>query len=546
MEDINLNILVVIPARGNSKGIPRKNLRSLNGKPLIWYCIQTCLRSRWKPDVCVSSDDEEIKNIARKSGASIIDRSPRLAEDATTLDPVIFDAYLQASQKKGKTYDLIITVQPTSPLLKTKSLDEAIRRMKANPDLDTIISATEDTHLSWLHKDGKFIPNYTERLNRQELTPEYRETGGFLICRSSVISKSGRIGTNVDLFVLDGPEAIDIDTFEDWSLCHYYLQRKKILFVVTAYPKIGMGHVYRALNIANEILDHEVNFLFDSKSQLGRDIVKQKHYPAFIQTHENIIEDIRQLNPDVVLNDILDTSSEYMDALNEFVKVVINFEDLGPGSLKSKATINAMYQDPGNADDPRHFGYKYSVLRNEFLMSPTKTISEEVSRVLITFGGTDPNNFTKKVLDTISDFCAKQKIKITIVLGMGYQHTIPDAGPHVTIHKKVSNMSEIMMECDLAFSSAGRTTLELAALGIPTIVMCQNKREQTHLFPTERNGFDNLGLGKDLTVDILFQAFQKALRYEWRKESNSKMIELDLTNGKSRVLKLIYDRIRSI
>src|SRR5690554_1908894 len=126
------NTLIVIPARGGSKGIPRKNLRMLDGKPLIQYAITTALGSLHKPDVYVSTEDEEIALISEKLGASIIKRELDKAGDETTLDPVIYDSMTKAEAIEGKEYQLIVTLQPTSPLLKTESLDLALSAMLKN------------------------------------------------------------------------------------------------------------------------------------------------------------------------------------------------------------------------------------------------------------------------------------------------------------------------------------------------------------------------------------------------------------------------------
>ena len=111
-----MNILVIIPARGGSKGIPRKNLRLLGGKPLLYYSIKTALSSTFKPDVYVSSDDDEILNMAKKNNAKIFKRNADNAQDNTTLDPVIFECFKAVEKIEGKSYDLVITFQPTSPL----------------------------------------------------------------------------------------------------------------------------------------------------------------------------------------------------------------------------------------------------------------------------------------------------------------------------------------------------------------------------------------------------------------------------------------------
>jgi len=102
-----MNILVVIPARGGSKGIPRKNLRLLAGKPLLFYSINNALKSRFDLDIFVSSEDDEILNTAQKFSAKTHKRNQSIADDKTTLDPVIYDCYIHAKQTEKKDYDLI-------------------------------------------------------------------------------------------------------------------------------------------------------------------------------------------------------------------------------------------------------------------------------------------------------------------------------------------------------------------------------------------------------------------------------------------------------
>ena len=110
MELINKSILVIIPARGGSKGIPRKNIRSLDGKPLIYYSIRNALQIKAREVDCyLSSEDDEILTLAKKFGSKIHKRSSENAHDATTLDPVIHEAYHQILNLENKEYDLVIT-----------------------------------------------------------------------------------------------------------------------------------------------------------------------------------------------------------------------------------------------------------------------------------------------------------------------------------------------------------------------------------------------------------------------------------------------------
>ena len=128
-----------------------------------------------------------------------------------------------------------------------------------------------------------------------------------------------------------------------------------------------------------------------------------------------------------------------------------------------------------------------------------KEINGSVKNVLLTFGGVDPNDFTLKTLKSISDYCFKNDIIITVILGQGYHNisSIEDAFPDIKIVINTKFISNYIQNADIIFSSAGRTTFEAASLGIPTIVLCQNRREITHFFAQQSNGFINLGLGTD-------------------------------------------------
>ncbi len=164
----NNKILVVIPARGGSKRILRKNIRLLADKPLISYAINIAKSSRYVDDVVVSTEDLETLAIAEKFGASVIRRSPDLAGDQIPIDPVVFDATVQKEKQAFDEYDIVITLQPTSPLLKSETLDKAIEKFE-NLNIDSVISVIGDKHLSWGYNeaDNRYFPLYSERLNQQ-------------------------------------------------------------------------------------------------------------------------------------------------------------------------------------------------------------------------------------------------------------------------------------------------------------------------------------------------------------------------------------------
>ena len=125
-----MKIIAVIPARGGSKGIPNKNIRLVNGKPLIYYTIENAIKSKYITDIIVTTDSVEIQLIARQMGVKCKEREKYLCGDKVTLDEVIFDVV------KDVECDIAVTMQPTSPTLKVQTLDRAIEYFLVNK-LDT-------------------------------------------------------------------------------------------------------------------------------------------------------------------------------------------------------------------------------------------------------------------------------------------------------------------------------------------------------------------------------------------------------------------------
>lgn len=545
----NNMILVVIPARGGSKGIPRKNIRLLNNKPLIAYSIEIAKASQYVDDVVVTTDDSEIALIAEKFGASVVRRSEELSSDEIPLDPVIYDAMIQKEKQAFDEYDIVITLQPTSPLLKTQTLDEAIEKFE-DFGIESIISVVDDRHLSWGYdeKNQRYFPNYIERLNRQYLPKSFKETGAILATRRAFVHENSRLGTSIDLVEVSREESVDIDNYEDWWVAENYLQKKKIAIVVNAYSEIGTGHVYRCLSIASKLVFHDVLFLLDEQHQLGINIVDNYNYNyKTYDGEDNLLDILREYNPQMVINDILDTSWEYMSDLKEENYFVANFEDLGVGTELADVVFDALYEHDIN--EPNIFtGHKYYILKDEFYFQTEKIITNKVENVLITFGGTDPNNLSQKVLDAILN--TNYNGRINVILGLGYSDVEGlvaqyESNPMVQIYQNVSNISEFMFKADLIFTSAGRTMYEICSLGVPTICLCQNEREMTHIFANEDNGFINMGLGMDVGRQDIIDLFISTVNdYDSRVEMNKKMLSIDLKNGFENIWAIVKEEYR--
>ena len=211
---MNKTFLAIIPARGGSKRLPRKNILDLCGKPLISWSIEAALKSKYISKVVVSSDDEEILNISSNFGADIIKRPYELANDtATTFDTV------KHTIDNFENYDYIVLLQPTSPLRNEKHIDEAIELLEEK-QADAIVSVCEMDHSPlWsntLPKDGNmrgFLREEILNKRSQDLEKYYRLNGAVYICKTDKLleNKSFFLKDNIFAYIMDRKSSIDID-----------------------------------------------------------------------------------------------------------------------------------------------------------------------------------------------------------------------------------------------------------------------------------------------------------------------------------------------
>ena len=541
-------IIVVIPARGGSKRIPRKNVRIMNGKPLILYSIEnaSALAKDHDVDVVVSTDDEELMGIVRAHGMEVIERDPVLAADKVTLDPVIYDAVLKKEAMKGIKYDIVITMQATSPTLKKETLISAVELFEKE-DFDTMISCVNKPHLSWTKKDGQIIKNYEKRLNSQELPCNFLETGAFLITKRECVNENTRIGDRITVFETDANEAVDIDTEEDWIAAESILKRKKILLRCVGQQKLGMGHIYRCLTIAYKLIGNDLLFVTDSESHMGIEKLKESFFPMEIVKNDWEYEEVlKNYMPDVVINDVLDTDENLIKLERKYTNRIVNFEDMGPGAWLADAVINALYENRKNKPSNVYEGSDYFFIRDEFLEEKPKEFSEECRNIMIMFGGADPSNLTGKLYDICKVLHPKMPdVEFHFLTGFAYENKegIKDEPEsNIFVHHDAKRVSFYMKQADLCITSQGRTVFELASMGVPAIVLAQNEREAEHVFAGMGNGFINLGIGEktdSLTIikTIQYLADMPKVRWEMRNLQLSKKFE----KGQERVIKIILN-----
>jgi len=214
------SVLAVIPARGGSKGLPNKNILELAGKPLIAWSIEAASESKYIDRLIISTDSKEIADVAKQYNCEVpFMRPPELATDDANSDEVI----LHALDKLGDKYDIVMVLQPTSPLRESKDIDQALELMQKNNISAVVSVCSSKKPLHWhftLESDGKLKQIYKDKIfytNRQELPITYSPNGALYIAKTDYFRSKKTFYTSSTFAYLMPPErSVDIDSQIDF------------------------------------------------------------------------------------------------------------------------------------------------------------------------------------------------------------------------------------------------------------------------------------------------------------------------------------------
>lgn len=225
-----IKIVAIIPARGGSKGIPRKNIKKLNGKPLIGYILETALEVEEIDRVIVSTEDIEIAEVAKEFGAEVPFLRPKeLAEDQVITLPVLQHAVSYLEENENYTPDVIVLLYATSPLVKKERISQSIGLL-IEDNFDVVMSVVEDRGHYWIEKDGnneRLYPKIAK--NRQYEKPLFRENGAIYVYkRSAIMGQNSKDERKVGFLLMLDEESIDIDEPIDFEIAKTLLLYKDV------------------------------------------------------------------------------------------------------------------------------------------------------------------------------------------------------------------------------------------------------------------------------------------------------------------------------
>jgi CMP-N-acetylneuraminic acid synthetase len=219
--------IAIIPARGGSKRLPKKNILPFAGRPLICHSIALARSLPVIDRVCVSTDDAETARIAREAGAEIVVRPPELATDRSTTASAIRHALLTLA-KSGLSAEAVVTLQPNCPLRTTAIVADAVALFRRERP-DSVVSVTKSHHKLGPIENGRFLPAYRPGTRSQDMAEQYFENGVVYVSRAEMVKDDEDLfGREIAPLVIDPLYALgDIDTLLDFQVAE---------FLFTTYP----------------------------------------------------------------------------------------------------------------------------------------------------------------------------------------------------------------------------------------------------------------------------------------------------------------------
>lgn len=226
-------ILCIIPARGGSKGLPRKNIKILSGKPLIRWTMDEAKKSKYISKIVISTEDKEIAELVQCAGTEVVKRPMELAQDNTsTIDAILFT--LKELEKSGYIPEYVVLLQCTSPLRTVKHIDEAIDLFFEHiHEVDSLVSLVKVAHPPWWYKkvDSKghisdFLDYDKSKLSRRQDFPDIYNTNGaiYLIKTEQLIRYKDFELEKTMGYIMDEQSSIDIDTQIDFDIAERILK----------------------------------------------------------------------------------------------------------------------------------------------------------------------------------------------------------------------------------------------------------------------------------------------------------------------------------
>ncbi len=323
----------------------------------------------------------------------------------------------------------------------------------------------------------------------------------------------------------------------------------RVIILADGNNKIGMGHVYRSFNLAKKLRKNGFNVVFLTQTIQSKKIFSQIFDCKFSQKLNNDITKnfLKNFCPDIIILDKLKETKKNLSFLHEFCPIM-GIDYIGKHKTLIDFGINILYPKSGISKNS-YSSLDFSILDEKFQRCKKKKITKEINSIIILQGGADTYCFTPKIIKAVSSL--NGNFKISVVLGPSFKcwtklnQVLKESKRHIKIYHNVKNMAVLMQQADLAVTAGGNTLLELACLGIPSLVICAEKfEEETAILLEKKNFCVNIGFGKSLTNSKIHYHLTKIVNdYNLRKKMHKIGPKLVDGKGSLRITKILQTKI---
>jgi len=535
----NENLIVIIARDSGRYDISKQNLRLINGKPLLYYVIKTAKESKNCYTV-ISTDSDEIKQYGKFYQVPVLNRTKKLTRDNTKLAEIATET-LTKLEKKGLKFKKCLILHPHFPLIKKETIQKFFLNLN---EKNSVIYGYEN------EPDYSFatITKNFELKSLSKETVKIVKIASF-DCEKLINKKNKIFGLKISPEEIFSPY-----NYHQFASLESVMKRKKIVVRVNADTNIGLGHVYNMLTILNNIRNEDILIIMNRGKKLGLEKFREHLYTVKTYSNENEFwKIIRSFKPDMIFNDILNTSFNYIKKLKKEGIFVVNFEDLGEGRKLANLVFNPIFESKKQMKN-EYYGPNYACVREEFRVFKRKKIRKNIKNIAITLGGVDKNNNVLKILSIIKKFKLLENVKIKIILGLGYKHKkkllvlinkMNNMNYKIDIIEKVDLLSKYLIDCDFVITSNGRTVFEIASLNVPLISLSVNKREQQHNFVRRFNAGYHIDYAKNIENELK-SSIKNMIDLSVRKKKIKNLEKVELKKGIITVTTKIMSEYESV
>lgn len=522
--------LCVIPARGGSKRIPRKNLYPFEGIPMVAHAIRIARSAGCFDEVLVSTDCPEIAAVARHFGANVpFMRTKATSNDHATTFEVISEV-LDQLKAMGQAWDIGVCLYPTAVLSKPEDIAKAVEGIKLG-EADSFIPIAQFDYPIWrsilLAADCTPIFAFPEHANTrsQDLAPAYHDAGQWYAFDISVLRATGNfMGPRARVVVLQSEHVQDIDTLNDLrmaelksrarresSVCDHTRECTWVLIRVDATPKTGSGHLMRCLALADAFAARGQDVVFVSRTcvpALRRTIEKrgfesrllEDQLPNRVQVSEELTDaaatlsliNRQSMQPAWVVVDHYGLDAAWEAAVRSCGVPILALDDHA-GRLHACDVLldqnmiadnHALYHKLVPEGCQLLLGGAYSLLRKEFaqaLAHREEVLSQKsASDVVLFMGATDAANVTLRLAMELTTYFGAEKVVVLVGHLNANQKPIKNwcQEEGVRCHVGLEDISSVFVTCRLFVGACGMTAVEAQALGIPSLLLSLSPIQQ--------------------------------------------------------------------